>query len=118
MIGMHTQLGKLEAHSTPARLSTENRQARSNEGCTQATIDIDSYPSRHSYGYTNHDDFAKEHGQEGFASLKKTTSRRAIRKTHGRSSTTQRGPMRTSSTTSPITSRSGRLSATARTATS
>lgn len=74
MIGMHTQLGKLEAYSTPARLSTENRQARSNEGCTQATIDIDSYPSRHSYGYTNHDDFAKQYGQQGFSDLKQTTS--------------------------------------------
>ena len=74
-ISVHTQLGKLEAYSTPARLSTENRQARSNQGCTQVTIDIDSYPSRHSYGYTNHDDFAKQYGQQGFSSLKQTTSR-------------------------------------------
>ncbi len=74
MIGIHTQLGQLEAHSTPARLSTENRQARSNAGATQVTIDIDSYPSRHSYGYTNHADFAKQYGQQGFSDLKSTTS--------------------------------------------
>lgn len=73
-IDMHTQLGKLEAHSTPARLSTENRQARSNQGATQVTIDIDSYASRHSYGYTNHADFARQYGRQGFSDLAKTTS--------------------------------------------
>lgn len=74
MIDMHTQLGKLEAHSTPARLSTENRQARSNMGCTQMTIDIDQYPSRHSYGYSNHDDFAREHGSQGFSDVAQSIS--------------------------------------------
>ena len=75
MIGMHTQLGKLEAHSTPAKLHSENRQARSNAHWTQPTVEINQYPSRHSYGFTNHTDFAKEHGQQGFSDLKKTTSR-------------------------------------------
>lgn len=74
MIGIHTQLGKLEAHSTPARLSTENRQARSNKGWTQCRVDIDSYPSRHSYGYDSHADFAAEHGQQGFSDLAQSTS--------------------------------------------
>ena len=73
-ISVHTQLGKLEAHSTPARLSTENRQARSNQGTPLMSIDIDTYPSRHSYGFTNHDDFAKEHGQQGFSDLAASTS--------------------------------------------
>ena len=73
-ISVHTELSKLEAHSTPARLSTENRQARSNQGTTQMTIDIDQYPSRHSYGYTNHADFAKQYGQQGFSDLAGTTS--------------------------------------------
>jgi len=75
LIGMHTQLGKLEAHSTPAKLHTENRQARSNAHWTQPSVEINQYPSRHSYGFTNHTDFAKEHGQQGFSDLKKTTSR-------------------------------------------
>ena len=75
MIGMHTQLGKLEAHSTPAKLHSENRQARSNAHWTQPTVEINQYPSRHSYGFTNHTDFAKEHGQQGFSDLQKTTSR-------------------------------------------
>ncbi len=75
MIGMHTQLGKLEAHSTPAKLHTEGRQARSNRHWTQPTVDIDQYPSRHAYGNDNHKDFAQKYGQQGFADLAKTTSR-------------------------------------------
>lgn len=71
---VHTQLGRLEAHSTPARLSTENRQARSNKGTTQMSIDIDTYESRHSYGFTNHTDFAREHGSKGFSDLQRSTS--------------------------------------------
>ena len=75
-IGIHTQLGQLSSHSTPARLSTEGRQARSNKGWTQPEISIDTYPSRHSYGYTNHTDFAKEQGQKGFSDLAQFTSGR------------------------------------------
>ena len=74
MIGIHTRLGQLEAHATPARLSTENRQARSNKGWTQCRVDIDSYPSRHSYGYDSHGDFAKEHGQQGLSDVQQATS--------------------------------------------
>ena len=73
-ISVHTQLSKLEAHSTPARLSTKNQQARSNQGTTQMSIDIDTYPSRHSYGYTNHADFARQYGQQGFSDLAQSTS--------------------------------------------
>lgn len=75
MIGIHTQLGKLEAHSTPAVLHTEGRQARSNRHWTQPKLEIDQYPSRHAYGNDNHTDFAKKYGQQGFADLSKTTSR-------------------------------------------
>ena len=74
MIGMHTQLGKLEAHMTPAKLHTENRQARSNAHWTQPSLDIDTYPSRHSYGYTNHEDFAREHGQQGLSDVQSADS--------------------------------------------
>lgn len=74
MIGMHTRLGQLEAHATPARLHSENRQARSNVGIEQSSISINTYPSRHSYGFTNHADFAKEHGEQGFSDLAKATS--------------------------------------------
>lgn len=75
MIGMHTQLGKLEAHSTPAELHTNTRQARSNRHWTQPTVDIDQYPSRHAYGNDNHTDFAQKYGQQGFSDMAQTTSR-------------------------------------------
>lgn len=75
MISIHTQLGKLEAHSTPAELHTNGRQARSNRHWTQPSVEIDQYPSRHAYGNDNHTDFAKKYGQQGFADLSKTTSR-------------------------------------------
>lgn len=75
MIGLHTQLGKLEAHSTPAKLHTENRQASSTVHWTQTTLEINQYPSRHAYGFVNHTDFAREHGQQGYSDLKETTER-------------------------------------------
>ena len=75
MISVHTQLGKLEAHSTPAELHSEARLPRSNRHWTQPSVEIDQYPSRHAYGFTNHTDFAREHGQQGFSDLSKTTSR-------------------------------------------
>lgn len=65
---------KLEAHATPAQLTSETKPARSNRGTTPIRIDIDSYPSRHSYGYDSHTDFAKEHGQQGFADVRKGIS--------------------------------------------
>ena len=74
MIGMHMQLGKLEAHMTPAKLHTENRQARSNAHWTQPSLDIDTYPSRHSYGYTNHTDFAQQYGQQGISDVQEGDS--------------------------------------------
>ena len=72
-IGLHTQLGQLTARYQPAQLHSEGRQASSNAGWTQPTLEIDSYASRHAYGYTNNADFAREHGQQGFSDLAKTT---------------------------------------------
>ena len=76
MIGIHTQLGKLESHMTPAQLHTENQQARSNAHWTQPALEIDTYPSRHSYGYTNHTDFAREQGQRGQSDLQAAISKK------------------------------------------
>jgi hypothetical protein len=73
-IGLHTQLGQLTAHYTPAQLHTEGRQAQSNMGWTQPTLEMDSYQSRHAYGYSSHADFAREHGQQGLSDLKQATA--------------------------------------------
>lgn len=75
MIGMHTQLGKLEAHMTPAKLHMENQQARSNAHWTQPSLEIDTYPSRHSYGYTNNTDFAQQYGQQGISDVQAAISK-------------------------------------------
>ena len=73
-IGLHTQLASLDSHMRPAQLSREYRAASSNVGITQARVDIDSYPSRHAYGYTSHDDFAAEYGQQGIQDVQEGTS--------------------------------------------
>lgn len=74
-IGIRTQLSKLETHSTQARLSGDYQAPRSNIGLEQSSVDSNSYSSRHAYGYTNHEDFAREKGQEGLQKLKEGISR-------------------------------------------
>ena len=85
MIGMHTQLGKLETHMTPAKLHTENQQARSNAHWTQPSLEIDTYPSSHSYGYTNHTDFAQQYGQQGISDVQSGISGFGVDRAHFRS---------------------------------
>ena len=60
--------------STPAEVHTEDRQARSNKGATQASVNIDSYPSRRAYGARNMTDFTRERGQAGLSGVKSGTS--------------------------------------------
>ena len=73
----HSQM--ISAHPRPAELHSNYRAPRSNMGTTMPTIEIDSYPSRHSYGYNTHIDEAREHGQKGLSDLQGTTSRRTQR---------------------------------------
>ena len=75
LIGIQTQLGKLEAHSVPATVDLETKQASSDAHWTQPSVEIDTYESRHAYGFTNNADFAREHGEKGFSDLKTTTSK-------------------------------------------
>ena len=64
-----------DSHMVPAQIHTNDQQARSNKGVTQARIDIDSYPSRRSYGYKNMNDFTRENGQKGISDAQSGTSR-------------------------------------------
>ena len=75
MIGIRTQKDTLDAGIIQPRYGQETQMPRSNKGVTQPKLTIDSYPSRHSYGYTNHTDFAREHGQQGFADVGQSTAR-------------------------------------------
>lgn len=76
-IGIHTQLSTLSAHPKPAELHTDVEPAQSGIGFTQATIDINSYPSRHSYGFTTMGDFTKDRGQKGLSDVKSSISKHA-----------------------------------------
>ena len=68
-IGMRTQLSTLSPRMIKPEAHTEYVAPRSNKGTTQGELQIDSYPSRHSYGFTNHEDFAKQYGQQGKSDL-------------------------------------------------
>ncbi len=75
-IGIRTQLSKLETHFKKAELHGDYQAPRANAGWEQPTLEIDSYPSRHSYGYTNHEDFARVQGQKGLQDMRQGMSRR------------------------------------------
>ncbi|WP_313990648.1 DUF6470 family protein [uncultured Selenomonas sp.] len=75
MIGIRTQRNTLDASISQPRYTQETQQARSNRGATQPRLSIDTYPSRHSYGYTNHTDFARENLQRGLSGVQKGTSK-------------------------------------------
>ena len=75
MIGMRSQKNTLDAGINQPSYDQTSQQARSNKGKTQPKIDIDSYPSRHGYGYTNHTDFARENEQEGLSGVQQGTSK-------------------------------------------
>ena len=75
MIGMRIQPNRLDSGMIQPHYEQETQQARSNRGATQPKLTIDSYPSRHSYGYTNHTDFARENLERGMREVQKGTSK-------------------------------------------
>lgn len=75
-IGIHTQLSTLSTRMVRPEAHTEYVAPRSNMGTTQPELSIDSYPSRHAYGYTNNGDFAKQYGQQGVQEMREGMSRR------------------------------------------
>ena len=74
-IDFRMQRSQLDTHVEPAQLSTDYHAARSNMGTTAPQIDINTYPSRHSYGFTNHTDFARQYGQQGLSDVQANTSK-------------------------------------------
>lgn len=59
----------------PAQVHTNQRQARSNKGVTQVSIDIDSYRSQRVTGRRTMDDFTRSRGQRGISDVQAATSR-------------------------------------------
>ena len=74
-IGLQMQRSQLSTHVEPAHLSTDYHAARSNMGTTQPELEIDTYPSRHAYGFTNHTDFAAERAQKGKSDVRANASK-------------------------------------------
>ncbi|EJO19792.1 hypothetical protein HMPREF1148_0360 [Selenomonas sp. FOBRC6] len=75
MIGMRVQRNTLDSSINQPRYEQETQTARSNRGVTQPKLTINSYPSRHSYGYTNNTDFARENYERGMSEVQKGTSK-------------------------------------------
>ena len=83
-LNVHHVLPQIGINSKKSTLSTsieqpkphgDYRAARSNMGTTQVTIDVNSYPSRHAYGFTTMADFTRDRGQKGYSDLASTTSK-------------------------------------------
>lgn len=75
VIGLRVQHNTVDTPITQPRYEQETQQARAGRGFTQPKITIDSYPSRHSYGYTNNTDFARENLERGMTEVQKGTSK-------------------------------------------
>ena len=74
-IAIRQQQSRLDESSVvPAQVHTNSRQARSNKGATQSSIQIDNYPSRRAYGVRNMTDFTAERGQKGISDVRSATS--------------------------------------------
>lgn len=69
--------GKLDKNSmVPAQVHTQSQMGRSNQHATQATIQLDNYPSRRAWGARNLTDLTREFGQKGLSDVRQGTSRR------------------------------------------
>jgi hypothetical protein len=74
-IGLHTQQAWVEEASVkPAELSTNYEAPRADIWPAGVVVDIDSYPSRHSYGAETMTDFTRDHGQQGISDVQEGTS--------------------------------------------
>lgn len=76
-ISIHQNWSKLnESSVVPAEIHGNNKQAKSNKGVTQSSIDIDNYPSRKAYGARNMTDYTHERGQRGISDSQSGVSSR------------------------------------------
>ena len=75
MIGIQSQKNTLDSGIQQPQYDQETQHARSNLYATQPKLDIDSYPSRHSYGHSSNADFAADNMQRGFSGVQEGTSK-------------------------------------------
>jgi len=70
-IGMHSQLSSLKTESPPADMHRHYEQPIGNTWPSAAEVQINQYPSRHAYGFSNLKDMGQQEAQDGFAGVEK-----------------------------------------------
>jgi hypothetical protein len=76
-VNCRSSAAKLDSNSVvPAKLHTNDKQARSNKTVSQPSIQLDNYPSRRSWGARTLTDLTREFGQKGLSDVRAGTSRR------------------------------------------
>jgi len=77
-IAMRQTQGRLDQSGIiQPQVQGTNRQARSNKTVNQPSLDINSYPSRRSYGHRTMNDLTAEQGQRGISNAKSAASSHA-----------------------------------------
>lgn len=74
-IATRSQMSKLGAHVKEAELHTHYRAPRADVAPKGLKLDINTYPSRHAYGFTTMDDFCRENRDKALSDIVETTSK-------------------------------------------
>ena len=74
-IGIDMQASTLSSRIVKPTVDSSYHAPQSNLGTGPVTVEINSYPSRHSYGARTMDDFTREKGQQGLSDVKANTSK-------------------------------------------
>lgn len=74
-IATRSQLSHIGAHAKEAELHTHYRAPRANVAPKGLKLEINTYPSRHSYGFTTMSDFCREHRDKALQDIVETTSK-------------------------------------------
>jgi len=74
-IGIDMAASTLSSRIQKPTVDSEYHAPQSHTGMGRITLEINSYPSRHSYGARTMGDFTKEYGQQGISDVQSVTSR-------------------------------------------
>lgn len=74
-IGIDMQISTLSSRIQKPTVDSAYHAPRSHLSAGPITMDVNTYPSRRSYGARTMADFTREHGQQGLSDIRSTTSR-------------------------------------------
>ncbi len=74
-VGIDMAASTLSSRIQKPTVDSEYHAPQSHTGMGRITLEINSYPSRHSYGARTMGDFTKEYGQQGISDVQSVTSR-------------------------------------------